>query len=72
MLTPEILQEVNAMIFKKSSPEQIKEAIDAGRAVYERHMGKFPPVPDAVFMELFTAFSEVSKKDIVSKLNLGN
>jgi len=71
MLTQEEFDKVNVLIAKKSTPEQIKESMDAARAVYEKHMGKFPPVPDAVFMELYEAFSEVSKKDLSTKLGKG-
>ncbi len=70
MLTPETLDQVNALLKKKSTPEQIKIAVDSARAVYEKHMGKFPPVPDAVFMEMFDAFSEHSVNDLKTKLGV--
>lgn len=69
MLTQEEFEKVNSLIAKKSTPEQIKESIDAARAVYEKHMGKFPPVPDAVFMEIYNTFAEISVRDIHEKLN---
>ncbi len=70
MLTPEIIAEINTLIRKKSTPEQIQQAVDAARVVYEKHMGKFPPVPDAVFLEMFDAFNAVSKQHIDKKLGI--
>jgi len=69
-LSPEIINEVNTRLKKKSSPEQIQSAINAVRVVYEKHMGKFPPVPDAVFLEMLETFSTESVKGLEEKLGI--
>lgn len=68
MITQETFDEITAYLSKQPTPEQIKAYVDAVRVVYETHMGKFPPVPDAVFEEIFFKFTEVSKADFDNKL----
>lgn len=68
MFTPEVVNELNKVFQRKISQEEINAAVAGARAVYEKHMGKFPPVPDAVFMEMFEAFSEATKKNLLTKI----